>query len=86
MSRGNVGQQQRAPLNIFALCCAQKAAAGWLKTLYTNPDNETFQPFFDTLPPLGSVLAPEMWPPELIEELQAPDSLVRIGCNHLAIP
>lgn len=60
-----------------AMLPLQKAAAAWLKTVHTDPDvNATFKPFFDTLPPLGSVLSPEMWPPSLIPELQAPDSLV----------
>ena len=38
--------------------------------------NATLGPFLDTLPALGDVLSPEMWPPDLIPELQAPDSLV----------
>lgn len=46
--------------------------AAWLRTVYTDPSvNATFRTFFDTLPPLGSVLSPEMWPPHLIPELQA---------------
>ena len=45
--------------------------------MHTDPVvNATLGPFLDTLPALGDVLSPEMWPPDLIPELQAPDSLV----------
>jgi hypothetical protein len=57
----------------------QKAAAAWLKSVHTDfTVNATLGPFLDTLPALGEVLSPEMWPLDLIPELQAPDSLVGI--------
>ena len=51
--------------------------------MHTDPDvNATLGPFLDTLPALGEVLSPEMWPLDLIPVLQAPASLVRLCSIH----
>ena len=55
-------------------CLSQEAAAAWVKRMHAGADyNATYAPFLDTLPALGDVLSPEMWPPGLVDELQSPE-------------